>query len=192
MSKDNVLKKQFQQKDVQRLRNLVQGNHGDKSSISSGYTKTQEFHVEGDIWEADGRTWTIKNGIKQNITKLDKARETVHFPLFCPTCKKAMKPHLDKKWYGMYRRCFNCQVDFEYEIRKQGLWEEYEKTIFNSDIDGIINTFQIWMDDEIQNESNQGFVTEAGDVEKWVGSGKNKMLETKEEAIKYLQSLKKQ
>ena len=103
-----------------------------------------------------------------------------------------MKPHLDKKWYSMYKRCFNCQVDFEHEIRKQGLWEEYEKTIFNSDIDGIMNTFQIWIDDEIQNESNLGFVTEAGDVEKWVGSGKSKMLETKEEAIKYLQSLKKQ
>jgi hypothetical protein len=192
MSKDNVLKKQFQQKDVQRLRNLVQGKYGDKSSVSSGYTKLQEFHIEGDIWEEDGRQWTIKNGIKQNITKLDKARKTVHFPLFCPTCKKAMKPHLDKKWYSMYKRCFNCQVDFEHEIRKQGLWEEYEKTIFNSDIDGIMNTFQIWIDDEIQNESNLGFVTEAGDVEKWVGSGKSKMLETKEEAIKYLQSLKKQ
>ena len=192
MSKDNVLKKQFQQKDVQRLRNLVQGKHGAKSSVSSGYTKAQEFHIEGDIWEEDGRQWTIKNGIKQNITKLDKARETVNFPIFCPSCKKPMKAHLDKKWYKMYKRCYNCQIDFEFEIRRQGLWEEYEKTIFNSDIDGITEKFQIWMDDEIANESNNTFVTEAGDVEKWVGSGKAKMLETKEEAIKYLQSLKKQ
>ena len=31
MSKDNVLKKQFQEKDVQRLRNIVKGKYADKS-----------------------------------------------------------------------------------------------------------------------------------------------------------------
>ena len=193
MSKDNVLKKQFQEKDVQRLRNLVQGKHADKSQVSIGYSKGQEGpHVEGDIWTEADKTWTIKDGIKQNVTKLDSAREAVNFPIFCPSCKKPMKPHLDKKWYNMYKRCYNCQVDFEFEIRKQGLWEEYEKLIFNSDIDGMIEQFSMWINEEIDNESNQGFITEAGDVEKWVGSAKNKLLESKEEAIKYLQSLKKQ
>ena len=72
---DNVLKKQFQQKDVQRLRNLMTGKHGAKTTVGVGYTKQQEFHEEGDVWEEDDRTWTIKNGIKQNITKLDKAKE---------------------------------------------------------------------------------------------------------------------
>jgi ubiquitin C-terminal hydrolase len=44
---------------------------------------------------------------------------------------------------------------------------------------------------EIINDSNESFITEAGDVEKWVGSSKKKLLENKEETIKYLQSLKK-
>ena len=44
----------------------------------------------------------------------------------------------------------------------------------------------------IQNESNQSYVTEAGDVEKWTGSSKNKLLETKEEGLKYLDGLKKE
>lgn len=192
MSKDNVLKKQFAEKDVNRLRNLVKGKYADKSTASVGFTKKQEGpHSEGDIWTEGDKTWTIKEGIKQNVTKLDAAREAVNFPIFCPSCKKTMKPHLDKKWFNMYKRCFNCQVDFEAAIRREGLWEEYERTIYNSDIDGIIETFELWMNEEIQNESNQSFITEAGDVEKWVGSAKNKMMETKEEAIKYLQSLKK-
>jgi len=46
------------------------------------------------------------------------------------------------------------------------------------------------MDEEI-NTSNESWVTEAGDVEKWVGSSKQKMLQNKEETIKYLESLKK-
>jgi len=71
---ESVLKKDFKEKDVQRLRNLVQGKYGEKTSTSIGYTKQQEFHDEGDIWEEDGRKWTIKNGIKQNVTKLDKAK----------------------------------------------------------------------------------------------------------------------
>jgi hypothetical protein len=187
---DNVLKKEFQQKDVQRLRNLMQGKYGEKTIVGTGYTKQHEFHEEGEIWEENGRQWTIKNGIKQNITKLDKAKESINLPLFCPCCSKMMKPHLDKSFYLQYKRCFNCQVDFETELKVKGLWEEYEKNIINSDIDGIINDFNIWIDEEI-NESNVSYVTEAGDVERWVGSSKQKLLESKEETIKYLQNLKK-
>jgi hypothetical protein len=192
MSKENVLKKQFVEKDVNRLRNLVKGKYADKSSTSVGFTKEQEGpHIEGDIWTERDKTWTIKDGIKQNITKLDVAREAVNFPIFCPSCKKPMKPHLDKKWFNMYRRCFNCQIDFEATIRKEGLWKEYEKLTINSDIDGLINEFQIWIDDQIEHSTIQSYITEAGDVEKWTGSVKNKLLESKEETIKYLQSLKK-
>ena len=192
MSKDNVLKKQFQEKDVQRLRNLVKGKYADKSQVSVGFSKEQELdHIEGDIWEEGDKTWTIKDGIKQNVTKLDAAKAAVNLPLFCPCCKKVMKPHLDKKWFKMYKRCYNCQIDFEYEIRRQGLWEEYEKMIFNSDIEGLMQNFEVWINEEISNESNNTFVTEAGDVEKWTGSAKNKLLESKDETLKYLQSLKK-
>jgi hypothetical protein len=101
-----------------------------------------------------------------------------------------MKPHLDKLFYIQYRRCFNCQVDFEADLRKRGLLEEYEKFINNSDIDGIIHEFNIWIDEEI-NSSNESWITEAGDIEKWDGSSKDKLLQNKEETIKYLESLKK-
>jgi hypothetical protein len=187
---DNVLKKDFQQKDVQRLRNLMTGKYGDKTVIGVGYTKQQEFHDEGDIWEEDGRQWTIKNNIKQNITKLDKAKESINMPLFCPCCKNLMKNKHDKGFYLQYKRCFNCHVDFETELRIKGLWEDYQKHIINSDIDGMINEFTIWVDEEM-NETNTSYITEAGDIERWVGSSKKKLLESKEETLKYLESLKK-
>ena len=78
---ESVLKKEFKEKDIQRVRNLVQGKHGEKTSTSIGYTKPEEFHEEGDVWDEDGRQWTIKKGIKQNITKLDKAKSQIHLPL---------------------------------------------------------------------------------------------------------------
>jgi hypothetical protein len=185
-----MLKKDFKSADVQRLRNLVTGKQGEKTNASIGYSKKQEFHSEGDMWEENGRTWTIKNGIKQNITKLDKAKKEVTLPLFCPCCTRLMKNKNDKLFYIQYKRCFDCQVDFETDIRKHGLWEEYEKNIINSDLDSLIKDYSVWMD-EIINNSNESFITEEGDVERWVGSSKKKLLENREETIKYLQSLKK-
>lgn len=190
--KDNVLKKQFAEKDVQRLRNLVQGKYGDKSQISVGYTKeTHKVHNEGDVWEEDGRSWTIKDGIKQNITKLDNAKKAVIMPLFCPTCKKMMKPHLDKKWYGLYKHCFNCQVDFEQALRLSGQWETYLKEVNNQGIEGLIQDFETWMDEEIKYRNNESYITEAGDIEKWSATSENLLSKQKEETIKFLQSLKK-
>jgi hypothetical protein len=185
-----MLKKDFKQKDVQRLRNLVQGKHGEKSTSGVGYEKKKDFHEEGDVWEENDRTWTIIDGIKQNLTKLDKAKDLVVLPLFCPCCTNIMKNKFDKQFYIQYNRCFNCQIDFETDIRKLGLWDKYEKNIINSDIDNTINEYNIWMD-EIINQPDDSYITEAGDIENWVGSSKKKLLENKEETIKYLQNLKK-
>ena len=140
---ESVLKKEFKEKDVQRLRNLVQGKYGEKTSTSIGYTKQQEVHEEGNVWEEDGRKWTIKNGIKQNVTKLDKAKAQIHLPLFCPECSKVMKHRYDKQFYIQYNRCFNCQIEFEGVLKVKGLWIEYEKNILNSDIDNIIKDFNL-------------------------------------------------
>ena len=188
---ENVLKKEFKEKDVQRLRNLMQGKYGEKNTVGTGYTKQYEHHEEGDVWEEDDRTWTIKNGIKQNITKLDTAKKEINLPLFCPCCASLMKNRYDKLFYIQYNRCFNCQIDFEANLRKLGLWEEHNKNIINSDIDHTIKDYTKWMDEIINNDTNDSFITEAGDIESWVGSSKNTLLKNKEETIKYLQNLKK-
>ena len=191
MSKDNVLKKQFQERDVQRLRNLIQGKFGEKTRSSVGFTKADEFHKEGDIWESDGRTWTIKDGIKQNITKLDKAKKAHVMPLLCPNCKKVMKNRNDKSFYNIHKMCFNCVIDFEHELRKQGKWEEYQRNIKNNEIDKQIEEFKVYIKEKL-NESNDGFVTENGDVEKWVGKlDKSKVEEYTNSVIEYLESFKK-
>ena len=161
--KDNVLKKDFQERDVQRLRNLIQGKQGEKTRSSVGFTKADEFYAEGDIWEADGRTWTIKNGIKQNITKLDKAKKAHVMPLLCPKCKKVMKNRNDKPFYNIHKMCFNCVIDFEHELRKEGKWEEYERNIKNNEIDNRIAEFKLYVKEKLE-ESNEGFVSESGEV----------------------------
>ena len=101
-----------------------------------------------------------------------------------------MKKHADKRFYLQFKRCLTCQVDFEAELKLEGLWEEYNNVFINDNIDNTINEFEVWFEESL-NSSNEDFITEAGDVESWVGSNKAKMLENKEETLKFLQSLKK-
>ena len=190
MSKDNVLKKNFQERDVQRLRNLIQGKQGEKTRTSVGFSKADEFHAEGDIWESDGRTWTIKDGIKQNITKLDKAKKAHVMPLLCPKCKKVMKNRNDKPFYNIHKMCFNCVINMEIQLRKEGKWEEYQRKIKNDEIDNRIEEFKTYIKERL-NESNDGFISESGEVEKWVGKvNKDRVDEYVKEAVEYLESLK--
>ena len=190
--KDNVLKKEFSKKDVTRLRNLVQGKYGEKTTQGIGYTKKTETHVEGDIWEENGRKWTIKDGIKQNITKLDKVKEAYVTPLFCPNCGAQMKKSFDKDYYKIHKKCFDCVIEFEHELRKAGLYEEYENNIINAEIDGFIHSFKAYVEDKLT-ESNNSFVTEQGDVEQWKGGlNKQRVLDSLDKTIEHLEKMKRQ
>ena len=186
------LKKEFQKRDVERMRNLIQGKYGSKTTTGIGYTKKHEHHEEDDVWEEDGREWTIKDGIKQNITKLDKAKKAHVMPIFCPDCSKPMTYWQDKNFYNLYKRCFSCQVDFEGELRVKGLFEEYRNNIINNDIDNFITDYSQFVEECLNNTSEQGFISEAGDIEKWKGKINKELVEkSKEETIEYLKSLKK-
>ncbi len=185
------LKKEFQEKDVERLRNLIQGKHGNKTRSSVGFSKADEFHAEGDIWEADGRTWTIKEGIKQNITKLDKAKRAHVMPLLCPNCGKVMKKRNDKPAYNLHKKCFDCVAMVEHEIRISGKWEEYAHNLHNQQIDHNLEEFKVFVKEKLE-ESNDSFISEDGDVEKWVGKlDKEKVDEYMNSVIKYAKALKK-
>ena len=191
MSQDNVLRKEFSKKDVQRVRNLVQGNSSDRTTEGIGYSKKDEFHKEGDIWEKNGRKWTIKDGIKQNITKFDDIKKVVKIPLFCPNCKKQMKHKFDPSYYKIHKKCYDCFLYFVQDLKKIGAWEVYEKNIHNSDLDTFIIDFKNWFEEQLET-NNKSYVTEQGDVENWVGGiNKNRALESLEKTIEYLENLKK-
>ena len=184
------LNKEFSKKDVERMRHLINGTHNEKHDAGIGYSKPEEFHKEGDIWESDGRTWTIKEGITQNITKLDKAKKAHNMPLFCPNCKKLMKNRNDKSFYNIHKTCFRCVILKEDKLKKEGKWEEYQKNIINSELDNKIKDFKDYVSDKL-NEKNS-FVTEAGDIEKWRGNINEKQVDIHvQEVVDYLENLKK-
>jgi len=189
--KDNVLKKQFQKKDVERLRNLVKGKHGDRTTVGIGYNgETKEDHKEGDIWEENGKKWTIRDGIKENITKLDNFKKAA-VPLFCPSCKQVMDKQLDPFYFKSYNHCLDCQSKFETKLKIEGKWQEHINKLFNSEIDKQIEEYKSFLENSL-NESNNSYITEAGDIERWVGGiDKERAKKALDETIEYLNKLKK-
>lgn len=113
--------------DVRRKLNEVMKKTDER--IVVGWRPDSVKRKEGDKWtDADGREWTVKNGVTQNITKLDGAKT----PWFCPKCEKAMNHRLDIKFWRLRGHCFDCNINAEAEIRRQGKWEEYERNLMRA------------------------------------------------------------
>lgn len=168
MAKETLLKKEFQKRDVQRIRNLLSGKQGDATQTQVGYTTKHIDHNEGDVWEEFGRKWTMKNGIKMSVTKLDRAKKASFTPLLCPECSKPMKTEHDKKMFILHKTCLDCVIKMETQLKIDGKYKEYEEKIVKSNanfmLDEFINGFDSFLDSM---DSNNGFVTEQGDIEDW-------------------------
>ena len=172
-----MLKKEFKRKDVERMRNLITGNAGSSSETQIGYKKKRIEYKEGDVWTENKKTWTIKDGIKQTVSKLDKIKKEVFVPLFCPECSKVMKHHLDKDNYKVHKKCHSCVIEFEHKLKIKGKYKDYIKSLKQRNDLSIVNETEAYLLDAI-NMSNNEFVSENGVVERWVG-GINKKEFTK-------------
>lgn len=96
----------------------------DATRIQVGWTPPKVERKEGEEWiDNDGKKWTVKNGIKQSISKL----ETAKTPWFCPRCSKAMPHRLDTKMWRMRGFCMDCAWKEETEMKRLGTWEAFEK-----------------------------------------------------------------
>ena len=179
-----MLKKEFKRKDVNRARNLLMGKSNASTSTQIGYNTKQEDHKEGDVWVENKKTWTIKNGIKQTISKLDIIKKEVFMPLCCPECNNVMKKRLDKPNYNIHKKCFDCVVDFEHKLKIKGKYNDYIKNLKAKNSLDIVDEMESYLLDAI-NTSNSNFVSEDGVVERWKG-GINRVELTKQvkEAVK--------
>lgn len=163
-----MLKKEFKRKDVDRARNLLTGKSGASSETQVGYKKKRVDYKEGDVWVENKKTWTIKDGIKQTISKMDAIKKEIFMPLCCPKCSKVMKKRLDKPNYKVHKMCFDCVIDFEHKLRIRGEYDDYIKQLkLKNSLTQVNEMENMFL--ELANQSNDGFVSEHGEVERWKG-----------------------
>lgn len=163
------MKKAISKNKVQRMRNLVTGDYSKKTTIQSGYSVSAGKHTEGDVWEERGKTWTIIKGIKQTITKLDKAREHARIPMTCPKCNAKMNREQHKFMYVRFKHCLFCQTTAEQKMHDEGTYDSWKN-------EKIKDNFEIWLLDKkeefkdfLQTRHSKKQITEAGQIEDWRG-----------------------
>ena len=163
-----MLKKEFKRKDVQRARNLITGKTGASTGTQIGYKKEIKDYKEGDVWTEGKKTWTIKNGIKQTLSKLDTIKKEVFTPLCCPNCGKVMKKRLDKPNYKIHKKCHDCVVEFEHKLKINGKYDSYKKKLVTKNSLNIVDEMESYLLDAV-NTSNSSFISEDGEIDRWMG-----------------------
>ena len=187
---ESKLQREFRERNVQRMRNIITKDYNAKTQSQVGYSKEYIERNEGDIWEENSKTWTIKNGIKMTVSKLDDIKKILQLPLICPKCSKHMKNfELNKKMYSIHKMCFDCVIEFETKLKMLGTYKEYERNIIDKGLDVYIKELEDFLLELALNDNNESFVTEAGDIEKWSGGNIDKKT-IMNDLIEYINSLK--
>ena len=99
-------------KDMDRankaLKDLMSGKEHEKDYVQVGYEGKQE-----------------NRGGETRKSELTDVMASVRMPWFCPSCKKAMKKKLDRKFWNLFNHCMDCQIVYETKLRYEGKFEEY-------------------------------------------------------------------
>ena len=181
MSESN-LKKEFTKRDVTRMRNILSDKAGERTQIQAGFENYKEVHKEGDVWEEGGKRWTVENGIRQSVTKLDGLKKLVVLPLICPSCGGVMKvDDYNKKMWSIHQKCFDCVIKMESEIKRLGKWDEYCSNIMNRNKNAQLDDLELALESWVA--ENDTFVSEMGEVEKWGGGDKTAVYKQVKEQI---------
>jgi len=129
--------------------------------------QVDEIHKEGDVWEENGKTWTITDGIKTNKNPMSSFRTTIHVPNVCPVCNNAMIKRLDPKYFKLFGMCLDCKSEEDTKRIINGTFDEYEKNFIKSNKEQYIADMTEYIQNYISGVDAQHVVNEFGDIEEW-------------------------
>jgi hypothetical protein len=189
MGNESKLIKDFKQRDVQRMRNIITKKAGDKTGVQVGYNADYVERKEGDIWEERGKKWTIKNGLKQTVTRFDDIKKKIFIPITCPNCNKPMsKGNIDKYMFSIHQKCSDCVFEYETKLKLKGEYQAYERDIIKQGVVYHIKEMENVLLELLIGQSGEQYVTEGGDIEEWKGKSlDNQFIKDIQE---YIQKLK--
>ena len=127
--------------NIKAVKQMLDGTHKFQTKKTIGFSdakqkaKKNKKRNVGDIWdeEINGIMYTIeqKNGFRVKKPKnsvMSEVREYLNsYPNCQKECCKTSYNHLDKKMQKIHGMCYDCVIDMEHELKKQGKYEEYER-----------------------------------------------------------------
>lgn len=130
--------------NVKALQQMLEGTHKFQTKKTTGFSDAKEVarkserHEVGDSWEetdSAGNIWVVeqREGFRVRKTKNAEVFQEIRDSLRSfPNCRKetctCLTPnHLDEKMRKFNGMCYDCTIDMEHDLRKQGKYEEYQK-----------------------------------------------------------------
>jgi hypothetical protein len=142
--------------------------HGEADKkIQLGYDKVEIRREEGEKWTDEyGKEWEMKDGITRSIPKLSDIR----VPLFCPKCGSIMgKRSKDTDVFYKFGFCLDCLLDRDFQMKKDGTFDEYEKNYIESKKKGFYEDAKNEIESYLTQMREKGcleYVTSDGQVKK--------------------------
>ena len=165
--------------NIKAIKEMIAGTHRSQTKNQVGMYSGETHQVRniGDIWEEtiNGTVYEIeqKQGFRVKKPKNSIREEIQDYLESFPNCKKdctcTNPTHLDKKMRVIHGMCFDCVIEMEHELKKQGKFEEYQRN-------KIRNNAEAWLkraeDDvrllkEAYTKSSEVVQNAEGDVETW-------------------------
>lgn len=130
--------------NIKALQNMLEGTHKFQTRKTTGFSDAKEAarkserHDVGDTWEetdAAGNVWVLeqRDGFRVRKTKNAEIFQEIRDEIRSfPNCRKESctcltpKP-LDETMRKANGMCFDCTIEMEHELRKDGKFEEYQK-----------------------------------------------------------------
>ena len=111
--------------NIKKIQDMVTGKY--KERVSIGYEgKTTNQRKEGEEWtDARGRSWTIKDGKRKQITKVPPRGFDKCNGWEGSDCNKLILKTIDQQTYNRMGRCRVCQLEFEADLHRKGEWQDW-------------------------------------------------------------------
>lgn len=101
----------------------------DRKVFGGYYKKAEPIRKEGEEWTDDeGKTWTVKNGVKQTISRHQDAK----IPWWCPKCGRTLNHKIHEKFYILKGACHDCWIAYEGKMRVDGVYPAYERRMLRA------------------------------------------------------------
>jgi hypothetical protein len=131
--------------NIKAIQQMLEGQHKFQTKKTIGFSDAEETaeknrkRMIGDVWEETdsitGITYIIeqRDGFRIKKTKSSEVLQTVREELRSfPNCRKETctclgKHPLDIKMQKIHGMCFDCVIEMEHELKKEGKYEEYEQ-----------------------------------------------------------------
>ena len=145
--------------DMDAIRSVLRG---EKPSFSVSMYKSENLTANEDK-DKDSRHKVLQE-LRQELN-----------PTFCPECGNFMEgknEKLNKKFYKLRGRCFDCVIAFEHQLKIDNKWHTYEAQIITGNKLGFLKDIKQQADDFLNTglKKVNEFVDSDGKIEKWANT----------------------